>query len=87
MDSHEQPANRWRSIRFVGGSYRIPLPPGPPPEPSKAERELEERIRERGAARAARLHLAGLMSGGVIVMGLALIVVFVLFMLVVFAHH
>jgi hypothetical protein len=87
MDRREQPASRWRYIRFVGGSYRIPLPPGPPPEPRKAEREEEARLRAHGQARIARLHLVGLMSGGVIVMALALVVVFILFMLVVFGHR
>jgi len=88
MEDWEEPgAQRWRLIRFHGGSYRIPLPPGPPPEPSKAERELEARTREQGDARVARLHLVGLLSGGVIVAGLALVVVFVMFMLVVFTRH
>jgi hypothetical protein len=87
MEGWEKPASRWRLIRYIGGSYRIPLPPGPPPEPSKAEREEEARLRARGDARVTRLHLAGLMSGGVIVMGLALVVVFVLLMLVVFGRR
>jgi hypothetical protein len=83
----EQPATRRRSIRFVGGSYRIPLPPGPPPGPSKAEREQEAQIRARGDVRVARFHLLGLFSVGVVVSGLAVAIVVVMFVPVVLSHH
>jgi hypothetical protein len=79
-------AQRWRSIRFVGGSYRIPLPPGPPPpELSKAQREQEARAEE-DAAPALRL-LAGGLSVGAIVMGLVLAAVVVMAVLVLMTHH
>ncbi|HXW45615.1 MAG TPA: hypothetical protein VEL03_12560 [Streptosporangiaceae bacterium] len=78
---------RWRSIRYVGGSYRIPLPPGPPPEPGKAQREEEARARARGEAQVARLHLVGLFKLGVIVMGAALAAVLVLAVLAVMGRH
>jgi hypothetical protein len=87
-DSQQPSANRWRLIRFHGGSYRIPLPPGPPPEMSKAEREAREeqaRAAERAAPAARRL--ASGLSVGVIVMGLALAAVIVMSMLVLISRH
>jgi hypothetical protein len=59
----------WRpfSGRWMRGP-RVPPPPGPPHRPGKAEREQAQRAE----ARARRLHLAGLTSAGVIVMGVAL---------------
>jgi hypothetical protein len=80
-------ANRWRKAGAVGATWRMPVPPGPPAEPSKAEREQEARSEARAQARIARLHLAGLFSGGVIVVGLALAAVVVIAVLVLIGHH
>jgi hypothetical protein len=94
MDDRREPAYRlrqpsgqkWRSIRFHGGSYRIPLPPGPqPPDLSKAEREEEARAAAR-AAPEAKLVAEGL-SVGVIVMGVVLAGVVVISVLVLISHH
>jgi len=88
MDGSRRPgAQRWRSIRYIGGSYRIPLPPGPPPKPklSKAQHEEEERAEARAAPAAKRL--AGLLSVGVTVMGLALAAVVVMAVLALIGHH
>jgi hypothetical protein len=79
--------NRWRKAGAVGATWRMPVPPGPPPEPSKAEREEEARSEARAQARIARLHLPGLFSGGVIVMGLVLAAVIVLSVLVLIGHY
>jgi hypothetical protein len=78
---------RWRFIRFIGGSYRIPLPPGPPPRPSKAERELEHEQEERGKANVARFHVIGLFRVGVVVMSLALAAVVIMAVLALTSHH
>jgi hypothetical protein len=84
----QQPdAQRWRSIRYIGGSYRIPLPPGPPPKPSKAQRELEHEQEQRGDANAARFHVIGLFRVGAVVMSLALAAVVVLAMLALMNHR
>jgi hypothetical protein len=88
MDGSRRPgAQRWRFIRYVGGSYRIPLPPGPPPKPtlSKTQHEEEERAEARAAPAARRL--AGLLSGGLTVMGLALAAVVVIAVLALMGHH
>jgi hypothetical protein len=63
---------KWRpfSGRYLRGP-RVPPPPGPPRRPSKAEREQEMHAE----ARAERLHLAGLTSGGVIIMSVVLVAV------------
>ncbi len=83
----KQPSTgQWRSIRFVGGSYHIPVPPGTRAEPSKAEREQEARAKERGDAQVARLHLVRLFSVGVVVGALALVGVVVMFVLVLIGH-
>jgi len=79
--------SRWQWTGARGAKWRMPVPPGPPPELSKAQREEEEREEARAEGRAARLHLPGLLSGGVIVMGLVLAAVFVLFVLAVLGHH
>jgi hypothetical protein len=79
----EPSANRWRWVGARGAKWRMPVPPGPPPELSKARREEEERA----AARAARLHLPGLLSRGVIVMGLILAAVVVMSVVVLISHR
>jgi hypothetical protein len=59
----------WRPFSGrAGRGPRVPPPAGPPSRPSKAEREQQRRAE----ARAERLHLAGLTSAGVIVMGVVL---------------
>jgi hypothetical protein len=65
----------------------MPIAPGPPPEPDKAEREQVARDRACGDAEVARFHLLGAFSIGVIVMGLVLAVVVVLFVVVLLSHH
>jgi hypothetical protein len=75
MDGPQQPT-RWRTMGALAARWRMPMPPGPPPELSKAEREREEEAR--AEARWGWLHLPRLLSGGVIVMGLALAAVIVL---------
>ena len=64
---------------------RVPPPPGPPRQPSKAEREQEKRAE----ARAERLHLAGLTNAGVIIMGVVLgaVVVILVLVLLLVSHH
>jgi hypothetical protein len=86
-DEPRRPANGWRSIRYVGGSYRIPRPPGPPDQPGRAQREQEARSRARGDIQVARLHLLGLFRVGVVVMGLVLVAVVVLAILALASHH
>jgi hypothetical protein len=76
-------ANRWQWVGARGAKWRMPVPPGPPPELNNAHREEEARAE----ARVARLHLRALFSGGVIVMGLVLAVVAVMFVLVLTSHH
>jgi hypothetical protein len=73
----------FRPFRGRRPLLREPPPPGPPPKPSKAEREQEERAE----ARAERLHLAGLTSAGVIIMGAVLGVVIIILVLVLVSHH
>jgi hypothetical protein len=82
----EPSTGQWRSISYVGGSYRIPVPPGTRVEPSKAEREQEARAKERGDAQVARLHLVRLFSVGVVVGALALVAVVVMFVVVLIGH-
>ena len=82
----ERSTGRWRSIRYVGGSYRIPVPPGPEPAPNKAEREEEARAKARGDVQVARLHLVGLFGVGLIVSCLALFAVIVMFVVVLMGH-
>jgi|HubBroStandDraft_5_1064220.scaffolds.fasta_scaffold341568_2 hypothetical protein len=79
--------SRWRSIGFVGGSYRIPVAPGPPPRRTKAQREQQARDEARGEAQVARMHLVGLFRAGVIVMGLVLAAVVVLAVLALKNHR
>jgi hypothetical protein len=56
---------------------------GPKWRPSKAEREQEMRAE----ARAERLHLAGLTSGGVIIMSVILVAVVGMLVLVLVTRH
>lgn len=75
---------KWRPFtRLPGSGKRLPPPPGPPPKPSKAEREREKRAE----ARAKRLHLVGLTSAGVIIMGVVLGVAVVVLVLVLVGRH
>ena len=75
---------KWRPFtRLPGSGRRLPPPPGPPAKRSKAERERERRAE----ARAERLHLAGLTSAGVIVMGVVLSAAVVGLVLVLVSHH
>ncbi len=66
----------------------VPAPPGPRPKLSKAQHKQKELAEARAEARAARWHLVGLTSAGVIVMGLAAAagVVFMV-VLVLISHH
>jgi hypothetical protein len=75
---------RWRPFtgRYLRGP-RVPPPPGPRPRPSKGEREQERRAEER----AERLHLAGLSSAGVVIMGAVLGVAVIVLVLVAVTHH
>jgi hypothetical protein len=70
----------WRPFSGRGGrGLRVPPPPGSRPRPSTAEREQEKRAE----ARAERLHLVGLTSAGVVIMGVAVgaVVVVLIFLL------
>jgi hypothetical protein len=80
-------AGRWRWTGAHGAKWRMPVPPGPPPELSKAEREQEARTEARGVAIVTRLHLVGLFSAGVVVTGLVLAAVIVMLVLVLLGHH
>jgi hypothetical protein len=82
----DQPV-RWRTMGALGANWRMPVPPGPPPESGKVRREQERESEARAEARLARLHLPGLLSGGVIVMGIALAAIVVLAMVAVLSHH
>jgi hypothetical protein len=73
---------KWRPFSGRRGP-RVPPPPGPRPKPGKAEREQEERAE----ARAERLHLVGLTSAGVIIMGVALGAAVVVFAFLLVSHH
>lgn len=84
MEGSQQPgANRWRWVGARGAMWRMPVPPGPPREPSKAQREQEARAE----ARVARLHLVSLFSVGVTVMGLILAAVVVMFVVALTSHY
>jgi hypothetical protein len=93
MNGRRDPGNlpprpiRWQKMGARGATWRMPVPLDAPPELTRAQREELARAEARGEARAARLHLPGLLSGGVIIVGLVLAVVIVMFMLVLLAHH
>jgi hypothetical protein len=74
----------WRPFSGLSGrGPRVPPPPGPPPRPGKAGREQEKRA----DARAERLHLVGLTSAGVIIMGAVLGAMVVVIVVVLASHH
>jgi hypothetical protein len=74
----------WRPFSGLSGrGPRVPPPPGPPPRPDKAGREQEKRA----DARAERLHLVGLTSAGVIIMGAVLGAMVVVIVVVLASHH
>jgi hypothetical protein len=74
----------WRPFSGLSGrGPRVPPPPGPPPKPGKAGREQEKRA----DARAERLHLVGLTSAGVIIMGAVLGAMVVVIVVVLVSHH
>ena len=74
----------WRPFSGLSGrGPRVPPPPGPPPKPGKAGREQEKRA----DARAERLHLVGLTSAGVIIMGAVLGAMVVVIVVVLASHH
>jgi hypothetical protein len=77
-----QPQFRPFSGRWMRGP-RVPPPPGPPPKASKAEIEQERRAE----VRAERLHLAGLTSAGVLIMGAVFAAVVVMLVLVLVTRH
>jgi hypothetical protein len=85
LDGSQRP--RWRMAGAVGARWRMPVPPGPPPELTKAQRDQEARIEAQAEARIARLHLPGVLSAGVIVMALVLAVVVAMAVVVVISHH
>ena len=75
---------KWRPFSGLSGrGPRVPPPPGPPPRPGKAGREQEKRA----DARAERLHLVGLTSAGVIIMGAVLGAMVVVIVVVLASHH
>jgi hypothetical protein len=78
--------SRWRWTGARGAMWRMPVPPGPPPEPTKPEREDEARAAARAESRVARLHLAGLLGGGTLVMFLVLVAVIFMLVLVLVLH-
>ena len=73
---------KWRPFSGRRG-VRLPPPPGPPPKPSRAEREQHKRAE----ARAERLHLVGLSSAGVIIMGVVLGAMVVVLAFELVSHH
>lgn len=75
---------QWRPFSGRRGP-RLPPPPWArkPPRPSKAEREQEKRADER----AQRLHLVGLTSAAVIIMGVVLGVVVIMLVAVLASRH
>jgi hypothetical protein len=86
-DLNDPQRPRWRKAGAVGATWRMPVPPGPSPELTSAQREQEARAEARAEARLARLHLPGLLSVGVTVMGLLLAAVIVLSMVALTSHR
>ena len=66
---------------------RLPAPPGYRPKLGKAQRKQKALAEKRAEARATRLHLAGLTSAAVIVMGLAAAAMIVMVVVVMISHH
>lgn len=74
---------KWRPFtRISGRGPRMP-PPETKPRPAKAERELAKRAE----ARAKRLHLAGLTSAAVLIMGGVLGAAVIVLILLLISHH
>ena len=77
----------WRPFSGLSGrGPRLPAPPGPPgprPKPTRTEREHEKRAE----ARAERLHLVGLTSAGVVIMGVVLGAAVVVLVVLLVSRH
>ncbi len=86
MDGPQQQRTRWRSMGVFGARWRMPLPPGPPPHESKAQKEFEREEEAREEAHWSWLHLATVLRVGAVVMGLALVAIIVLAALAL-SHH
>jgi len=56
----------------------LPAPPGPRRKPGSARHKQEELARARAGARARRLHLTGLTSAALIVLGLVIVAMVVI---------
>jgi hypothetical protein len=66
----------------------LPAPPGPRRKVSKAQHKQKELAKARAEERATRLHLVGLTSAAVIVLGLlAAAMAVMVFTLVLIGHH
>jgi len=75
---------KWRPFtRLPGSGRRLPRAPGPPPKPTKAERDQEKRAE----ARAKRLHLVGLTNAGVIIIGVILGAAVIMLVLLLISRH
>ena len=49
--SQQPSANQWRLTGARGAKWRMPVPPGPPPKLTKAEREEDARAAARAESR------------------------------------
>ncbi len=65
----------------------LPAPPRGRPKLSAAQRKARREQKARAEARIARLHLVGLTSAAVVVMGLVPATVLVMLVLVLSSHH
>jgi hypothetical protein len=65
----------------------LPRPPGMKRKPSAAQRKAAREQEARAAARISRMHLVGLTSAGVVVMGLVLVAVLVMLLVGLAGHH
>ena len=86
MDSSEEPT-RWQTMGVRGAKWRMPMPPGPPPELSKAQREELREQEARAEARWHWLHLPSVLSVGVAVMSIVLAAVIVMAVLAFSGNH
>jgi hypothetical protein len=86
VDGPQQPT-RWQTMGARGAKWRMPMPPGPPPELTRAEREERREEEERAEARWGWLRLPSLLSIGVIVMCLALAAIVILAALALTSRH